>query len=83
VTQTGHNQSQVLVEVVPGSKTTTEDIRKSINNVLVVEGVDVDLDCRVEIVAKIPHDPKSGKVRRFINKVGQPNQSLAGTVTLP
>jgi len=82
VTQTGHNQFQVLVEVVPGSKTTTEDIRKSINNVLVVEGVDVDLDCRVEIVAKIPHDPKSGKVRRFINKVGQPNVPVVGLTSV-
>lgn len=83
VTQTGHNQFQVLVEVTPSSVTTTEDIRKSINNVLHVEGVDVELDCRIDIVAKIPHDPKSGKVRRFINKVGPPNQPVVGSVILP
>ncbi|HQR09223.1 MAG TPA: hypothetical protein PLN21_20545 [Gemmatales bacterium] len=83
VTQTGHNQFQVLVEIVPGSKLTQEEIRKSIENVLHVEGVNVELDCRIDIVAKIPHDQKSGKVRRFINKYGPPNQPVVGSVILP
>lgn len=83
VTQTGHNQFQVLVEVVPNSKTTIEQIRESINNVLQVEGVDVELDCRIEIVDKILHDAKSGKMRRFINKVVPANVPVVSAVSLP
>lgn len=83
VIQTGPNQFQVLVEVVPDSKTTPGDISKSIDNILNVEGVDVDIDCRIEIVSKIPHDAKSGKLRRFINKIGPPNVPVVGSVILP
>lgn len=83
VTQIGQNQFKVLVEVVKGSTLTPERIRESIDEVLKVEGVDVDLDCDIQIVPKIPHDEKSGKLRRFINKAGAPNIPITGAVGLP
>lgn len=83
VTQTGPNQFRILVELVPGSSLTTQRIHESIEEVLRVEGVPVKLDCKIEIVPKIPIDPKSGKMRRFINKVGPPNGPVVGSVGLP
>jgi len=83
VTQIGINSFKILVEVVPGSSLTTEKIKSSIDEVLGVEGIQVKLNYDVHIVPKIPHDAKSGKLRRFINLAGPPNGKVVGVVGLP
>ncbi|MFO0815590.1 MAG: hypothetical protein U0796_20430 [Gemmatales bacterium] len=83
VIQTGKNQFTLLAEVIPGSTMTTERIQHAVDEVLLQEGVNVKLDCNIQIVPKIPHDAKSGKLRRFINKAGAPDEKPVGVVGLP
>jgi phenylacetate-CoA ligase len=83
VTQTGRNAFKVIVEVVPDSQLTPDRIRSAIDEVMGVEGMQVKLDCDIHIVPKIPHDAKSGKLRRFINLAGPPNGKVVGAVGLP
>lgn len=83
VIQTAANQFTIYVEIVPGSSLNADKISASINDVLKVEGVPAKLNYLIEIVDKIPHDPKSGKLRRFINKAGPPNGTVKGSVPLP
>lgn len=82
VTQTGQNQFQVLVEMVPQSTLSVERIQQAIDDVLEHEGVKLKLQCDIQIVTTIPYDAKSGKLRRFINKAGQPTAPIVGTVGL-
>jgi phenylacetate-CoA ligase len=83
VTQTGKNQFSILVEVIPGSTLTTDRMRHAIHEVLNQEDVHISLDCNIQIVPRIPHDSKSGKLRRFINKAGAPSEKPVGIVGLP
>ena len=83
VIQTGTNQFRVLVELVPGSSLTIERVRESIEEVLRVEEVAAALEYDIEIVPKIFLDQKSGKLRRFTNKAGQPNATLAEIIRHP
>jgi phenylacetate-CoA ligase len=83
VIQTGRNAFKILIEVVPGSTLTTEKIRTSIKDLLNTEGIEVNLECDIHIVPKIPHDGKSGKLRRFINQAGPPADKVVGVVGLP
>lgn len=72
VAQTGKNRFQVLVQPVSGGSLCSKKIRESVDEVVRNEGVPAELDLDIQIVDDIPHDPKSGKIRRFINKVGKP-----------
>lgn len=80
VIQTGVNQFKVLVEVTPGSSLTTTQIRESIDKLLRHESLPTTIECDIRIVDKIPHDAKSGKLRRFINLAGTPNGNVVGSV---
>lgn len=80
VTQTGVNKFKVLVETTPGSTLTTTQIRESIDKLLRHETLPTNIECDIQIVDKIPHDVKSGKLRRFINQAGTPNGKVVGTV---
>lgn len=80
VTQTGVNKFKVLVETTPGSTLTTTQIRESIDKLLRHETLPTNIECDIQIVDKIPHDAKSGKLRRFINQAGTPNGKVVGTV---
>jgi phenylacetate-CoA ligase len=72
VTQIGKNRFQMMVQLVPGSKMTVQDVEAGIRRVAREEGVPVELDLVTELVPSIPRDPKSGKMRRFINRIGKP-----------
>ncbi|HMO36437.1 MAG TPA: hypothetical protein PKA06_10375, partial [Gemmatales bacterium] len=83
VTQIGQNQFKVMVELVPHSTLTAERIRSAIDEVFGATGIDAKINCDIHIVEKIPHDSKSGKLRRFINQAGPPNGKVVGIVGLP
>jgi phenylacetate-coenzyme A ligase PaaK-like adenylate-forming protein len=74
VLQTGTNRFLVLAQPVPGGNVTVERVREVVEELARAEDMPAQLELEVQFIDQIPRDAKSGKVRRFINKVGKPDE---------
>jgi phenylacetate-CoA ligase len=70
--QTGINRFQVFVQFLRGKSLPIQTVRRALERKFQRERLPVHLDLEITPVEKIAIDPRSGKLRRFINQIGKP-----------
>jgi phenylacetate-CoA ligase len=78
VEQTGYNDFTCRLKPVPGSTVDPDGISRTIRATMAEEDYHEPVGLRIEMVDRIPPDPRSGKVRRFVNRLGTPVEMRNG-----
>jgi phenylacetate-CoA ligase len=76
--QEGRNRVRVRLELLPGATLDRERARRKLEERLETVGLRGEVEVELEVVARLDWDPRTGKFRRLVSRVGPPEDLTRG-----